>query len=1187
MNPTLRESLIGAYSRHVPGFVRTAVRRARNDKQRAERQRDLVSVVIPVYNVEDYLAECLDSVLAQSYRNLDVIVVDDGSPDNSYEIARAYRRRDRRIRIIRQANRGLGGARNTGIEHARGKYLFFMDSDDTLPRNAIEVLVNSLSESGSDFAIGAPVRLERGKTWLAGWVKDVHAVDRYGLTLEEFPEILKDVFATNKLFDTAFFRRVVGGFPERIRYEDQEPTAKAYVAGRFDVLTAPVYYWRVRDDGTSITQQKSNPDDLRDRLTVKNKVSAVISAGASVETHNVWLAKAIGFDLRGYFEQVPRTDRDFFDRLQAGMNALATRMTPDIWELVSMIDRIPALAVLDGKPDDVTAAVTRRDEYGWFFPTEVRDDGVYLAGSYLDGLSLQPTKELLRVGAPDLRIVSKATSLWWRGSTLMLEGHAYITNVPFDEASTITVDLVSADGVRVPVPVTQRRDVMLAVETSDAWNDHSESGFAVEIDPTVLPIGANDPWRVEITVNCPGVSRTGVLRDRDTRGIAGSRPVARALGKVRWMATFEEENCLTLRHTGDLEAPVTAIESDDHGIVLTVLDPQATSVRLTSRSLNRTVEVAGAQHDGGTVTFPISLPDLLPGDNLAAEHSWSVRAHGGGVEPRRLTYYGSAAELAQEAPEHARVRIAMTRAGTIRILQNRWWAVADDIQIGAETLTVSGRINAPGATGLEARMVNESQVLHADRFEVDSDGRFEIRIPFNAGGTVPTTRLGFSVRLAVWLDGVRQERWLAVSEALQHRFPYEASAARYGVTITRTKKAGALWVRFRLPLGREERGRFNQRRLHQHFRRPTATGGGLEPEPRESVLFESYNGKGIGDSVLAIFNEFVARDLNLELFWTVADLSMDVPPGARPLLIHSEEWMDVLHNSRYLVNNNNFPFYFRKRDGQVYVQTWHGTPLKRIGEHVPGANLSLPYRQLMKREAKYWDLLLAQNDFAADILPQAFGYAGPVLNEGYPRNDVLVGPEAQLRRKQARAALGLRDEETAVLYAPTWRDNVSAAAGYARVSFLDFEAARSAIPGPSTILMRGHSNTLHDRFGAPDGVLDVTGHPDVNDLILASDLLITDYSSLMFDYCVTGKPILFLTPDLDEYRDVTRGFYLDLAEIAPGPLCMDNDALAETLRTLDETQQSFADRYGEFTRKFAPRDDGLAARRVVDRILSV
>ncbi|WP_188893748.1 bifunctional glycosyltransferase/CDP-glycerol:glycerophosphate glycerophosphotransferase [Microlunatus endophyticus] len=1152
------------------------------------KQLDLVSIIIPIYNVEEYVGECLTSIVGQSYRKLEIIVVDDGSTDGSARIARGYARWDPRIRIIRQANRGLGGARNAGIAIARGRYLCFADSDDILPPNSIELMVRSLQRSGSDFAVGAPWRIANGRKWLPGWAKEVHAEDRFGIRLDDFPDILKDVFAWNKLFDAEFFRGAVSGFPEGIRYEDQEPTAKAYVSGRFDVLSAPVYYWRDREDGTSITQQKADPRDLHDRLLVKHRVSEVISAGASHESHDAWLAKALGFDLRPYFEEVPRTDREYFDQLRAGAIALAERATEHTWERVPIIDRIPSLAVLANRPDDVTAAVTLRAEYGWFFPTEVRDGKTVVQRSYLGQIGLYLTDGQLRVGDVDLRVVAKVTSLWWSGTRLRIEGHGYITNVPFDpDNSRIELDLVSADRRRIPLVVDARPDPILATETNDAWNDHSLAGFSVTIDPSELPLEARDPWHLELTVTTQGLSRSTIVREFDPRGIAGTKPVAPEVAAVRWMATFEEANRLTLRRSINPGSPAVSIAADGAGLSIEVDDADATHLTLTCKSLRKTLEVSGRRQTTtpGRIVFRVVLPEVTGTTAQGTEHVWSLELRAGAGTTRRIVYPGGIDDLHEAVPEHWRVRPSLTRAGTLRLIQNRWWAVADGVKIEDESITVTGRICAPGAKALWGRLVGGNDVIDADEVHFHaSRERFTVRFPLSEGGRAPSTRYGFSARLSVVLDGRHQERWLKVSNDLQHSFPMNAMATLRGVTFTRTRSAGALWVRFRPPYLLDERGRFAQRQLHEHFQRLTSAGGGLTVRPRNTVLLESFNGRYVSDSVLAIYHELRERYPALEYLWSVADLETAIPDGSSPVLIHSRAYMDALHNARYLINNNNFPFYYRKRPDQTYLQTWHGTPLKRIGNDVPGANLSLSYRQLMKREAGYWDVLLAQNDFAAKVLPAAFGYEGRVLNVGYPRNDLLVGDDTETHRERARKALGIAEGQVALLYAPTWRDNVSVSSGYAMVSYLDTRSARIALGEGSVILLRGHANTAHDRAAEESGVINVTDHPDVNDLILASDVLVTDYSSIMFDYCVTGKPIVLLTPDLDRYRDVTRGFYLDLPDIAPGPICRDTPALNKALADLDKMRARYARQYAQFVTEFAPHDDGEAAQRVVDAV---
>lgn len=1155
-------------------------------KLRAPHQ-DLVSIVIPVYNVETYLAECLDSVVSQTYSQLEIIIVDDGSSDGSYDLARTYERSDHRIRIVRQSNHGLGAARNTGVAEAQGRYICFADSDDFLPSDAISNMVSSLQATGSDFAVGPPLRVHYGKNLRSGWVNEVHAQHRERVTIDEFPDILKNVFAWTKLFDLEFFRRIVRGFPEGIRYEDQEPTARAYVAGTFDILTSPVYYWRIRDDGTSITQQKSNLYDLRDRLLVKVKVAEVLS-NADVQTRKTWLAKAIGFDLRAYFEEVPRTDRAFFDELQAGVRNLYDRMTSDAWLLVPIIDRILVLTILAGLPDDVATVIARRDSYGWFVPTKVGEDGIYLDRRYLNELQIAPADDQLQLGPGDLRIIARGTSLWWHGRVLRLEGYAYITNMSYSaDSSEMRLEIVSGGGARIPLLFDAYTYDRIDYETKDAWNSHREAGFSVDIDPAELELDPLQTWHVGLAVTTGGITRSTVLRECDIRGIGGTRPVAAAAGSSRWIAGFEQHDALRMWHIVTDGPQVSDLQVDNDVVIITVNDPVARSLRLTCRSHRQAVQVKGVRKDETQIQFTVTLPELGPTGSTRTERIWSMRVHGGTHGARPLIYGGSATDLTRDTPEHARLRPVMTRAGTLRIAQDRWGAVAHDVEVDGESLWVTGRVSAPESAQIWGRMVSDEDTVMSDITRMDAAGSsFSLRFPFNESGRAPTTRHGYSVRLSVQIDGRCQEGWLKTSEALQHRLPSDSDALRYGVTLSRTKQAAALWVRFRAPYTPDERGRLAQQKLHRHFRTPAAAGGGLTPKLREAVLFESFHGRNASDSVLAIFHELIRHDLGLELYWTVADLSTPVPEGAKPLLIHTRAWMDVLHNARYLVNNNNFPFYYRKRHGQTYLQTWHGTPLKRIGNDVPGANLSLPYRQLMKREANYWDVLLAQNDFAAHTLAGAFGFVGRTLPVGYPRNDALMSADAELRRKRVRASFGLPEGTTVALYAPTWRDDVAVSTGYSLVSYLDFEAAGAALGDQSAILLRGHANTAHQRIDANQAI-DVTRHPDINDLVLASDILITDYSSLMFDYAVTGKPILLLTPDLDQYRDVTRGFYLDLDDLAPGPICMDNVELAYALTHLEQTKVKYAERYAKFVKTYAPHDDGMASRRVVDAVFPV
>ncbi|WP_240617157.1 glycosyltransferase family 2 protein [Nocardioides speluncae] len=286
------------------------------------RRQPLLSVVVPVYNVEDYLPACLDSVLASRHRALDVVVVDDGATDSSGAIADGYAERDDRVRVVHTANGGLGAARNVGMQHVRGEYVAFLDSDDVVPPAAYSRMVGSLTRSGSDFATGSIVRWETdrgGELHEPGWMHGLHNPRWRGITADQHPEILGDVFAWNKVFRTSFWQSAGLEWPERVRYEDQPTTTRAYLAGRFDVLPDIVYHWRIRGDGTSITQQRSALADLEDRIATKRMALASVEAHGNVNTREVFLERVLAGDMHRYFIEIPGCSDEWWTLLQSAV----------------------------------------------------------------------------------------------------------------------------------------------------------------------------------------------------------------------------------------------------------------------------------------------------------------------------------------------------------------------------------------------------------------------------------------------------------------------------------------------------------------------------------------------------------------------------------------------------------------------------------------------------------------------------------------------------------------------------------------------------------------------------------------------------------------------------------------------------------------------------------------------------
>ena len=363
--------------------------------------------------------------------------------------------------------------------------------------------------------------------------------------------------------------------------------------------------------------------------------------------------------------------------------------------------------------------------------------------------------------------------------------------------------------------------------------------------------------------------------------------------------------------------------------------------------------------------------------------------------------------------------------------------------------------------------------------------------------------------------------------------------ARRARILTRTD--GSVAVAVIPPLTPGERSRRGHRLLIEREAGPL----------RPGVFLESFGGRSAGDNPAAICEDLAAHGVGAPLWWSVVDGTVRVPAGARPVVVGSPQWVEALRTSRVIVTNDHLPSWFSKREGQHLLQTWHGTPIKKLLHDAPRA-VTLRYRRLMDRQVPQWDLLLAQSPQAGRRLQQALGYRGPVRVGEYPRNVRLLGG-AEVRRR-VRHELGIAPGQPVILYAPTWRESLRPSTGAAGCAAAHGPGPVGALDGPrlaelldAVVLMRSHHM---NRAGCVPGMIDVSGYPSVEELMLAADILVSDYSSIFFDFALTGKPAVVYAPDLASYRDVERGLYGDWPLGSGLPVAVDHDELASHLQRL-------------------------------------
>ena len=446
------------------------------------------------------------------------------------------------------------------------------------------------------------------------------------------------------------------------------------------------------------------------------------------------------------------------------------------------------------------------------------------------------------------------------------------------------------------------------------------------------------------------------------------------------------------------------------------------------------------------------------------------------------------------------------------------------------SLTKGGRLRLSGrSTGLDGGF---------DLLLVSSRGRVRAAaVPETAGTwradldlTEPTTARGaYSLR---W-ESADASGACTVGEDLDGPATELSGSVRSARLVAHRDGSAAVTVM--APLSVTERSRRGRQLLVEQDMGPLVRG----------VFLESFRGRSGGDNPAAICADLVSHGLDAPVWWSVEDGTVPVPSGADAVVVGSEPWFRALRTAHVIVTNDNLPSWFSKREGQRLLQTWHGTPIKRLlNDAAPGA-VSLVYRRLMARQVPQWDLLLAQNEEARRNLCSAMGYTGDVLVGEYPRNAGLLGGTRV--RYQVRAELGVPEESPVLLYAPTWRESFRGADGAGPGSLLDAKALAQRT-GAVVLVRSHHMNRWRAEHNGIAQVIDVSGHPRVEDLMLAADVLVTDYSSIVFDFDLTGRPIVIYAPDLESYRDVERGLYGGWPEAAAWPLVRTQSELEAVLR---------------------------------------
>ncbi|MBP2704800.1 CDP-glycerol glycerophosphotransferase family protein [Microbispora sp. RL4-1S] len=1119
-----------------------------------------ISVIVPIYDVEPYLSACLESVAAQTWQDVEVVMVDDGSPDASARIAARFAARDGRFRLLRQDNGGLGAARNTGIRHATGEFLMFLDSDDLLPVHALEYLLASLQRTGSDIAVGNVLRYDGRRTRPSALHREIAARPGAHSHITRNRALLRDRLVTNKLWRRAFWDARSLAFPEGVLYEDIGVALRAHFLARaVDVLPAPVYVWRERTAGSrSITQDQTGPAHLEDRFAAVNGVRDFLTEHHLTAHIHGWDRVVLESDLTNFLDVLDRAAEPFRERFLDLANAYLDDVALPVRDALPALRRVEWHLVRERRLGDLLRVVAWDREVAperrlvrrlWRYHLDVpvsRGRGAALPAA------------LTRV-REELDPRHRVDAVRWENGRLTVEGRAapaFLRPARRFHQRVFAALVHERSGRRLRVrAVTTRARVR-----AGSGGEHDWGGFRVEIDPALVARpGRLGRWHVELGVVHRGFLRRGRIADGRATWVA--RAGGRAVGPDHYAAPLlSETGDLVVRASRQAARVLTQSVRDGRlrlvGHVVTDLGPEPV-LQLVRRPggvpLGFPVEV-----DRRTFEATVDLRRVLPARRpepaacpddvhlLDAPAEWTVEVRAADGTATAVTAVDDLPP-GRYAVEDREIVVLRERSGCLVLRDQPVSAYADLTEWlpGGELLLEGGFAvpHAPSALVVTSLDRQDERLAPIEAVGARFRARLAPEEVDSPAGPLPLPRGRYALSVRV-LGGAED-----LPVELDGDGPAAHETARRTFELG-TDEAGRAVLTVGGDLGANERGRKAQREL-----RTIAYPKMRERPLRDAVFLSGGGGTRLGASPKAIHEELRRRGADLEFLWHVRDGQVALPGGADAVRSLGREHYEALARCRLVVADGPLPSWFVRRHGQVVVQTWHGPPDDPAGRDE---------RERLAEGAREWTHLVSAGPWWTERLRATFPFGGEVLETGLPGDDLLCRPSPGAVAG-TRRGLGVAPGRVTVLYVPG--DGPSLDLGRLREALpQDHEILvwrpRGPRPGPSPVRPR-----------AVRGVRDVSAHPDLHGLYLVADVLVTGHGEAAFEFPVTGRPVLLHSAD-------DRPPHPE----APGPLLRSADEVAEAVRDLAEVAEKHTGLREAFLARFRPLADGRAAARLVDAL---
>lgn len=1108
-----------------------------------------VSVIVPIYNVEEYLEECLMSLVKQTLEGIEVLMIDDGSTDHSAFIAKRFEEKYSNFHYFYKENGGLGNARNYAIPYVKGEYLIFLDSDDVVPEYAYEKMYNLAIKTGNDMIIGNVKRFNSTKVWDSGLHKKVFD-DAYEHThILEKPELVYDTTSWNKLFKTSFYKKNNFQFPEKILYEDIPVTIPAHFkANSVGIITDICYLWRTRDGvSKSITQNRTEVKNFTDRIKIMDMVNSFYDQNVTDRTALLMKDyKWLDVDLKLYVNQFPDASDEYRKIATKEIQRYLDSINPDAFQRLRSIDKMKYYYINKNKIDRLLDLL----EYQ---KTTFKSLSIHKKqNSYIGNFPMKDIPDDLKNMTKELEFyppVEAVRKIEFSQNTLKIQCVFYISRLKKQDDFEAKAYLYNKKrNQKIPLNIIRKSSKDLTNKRGYRFcrkpirvvkYDYSHCAYEIMIDlnnEKVIDL-LKESCFIQINYTNGIINQTFLLGKSDSESMNLIQHYGLDCSIIK----------THLMNNGNLQ-----IQKEENILYVDKYNIEKGNVVFENiQSLNLYHNYLNIECNS---MIPLKDLDCGTYDVLADSKFISIKCQSQQFKDENNIYF-----------------IENGLNGNLQIKKYVSQILVDDIQFQNNKIIFDLQYSNYLFDEIPSLVLSNKKYNYDIYIEPKEYDKFKAKF---------LIQLDDSAFISQLANG---EYTFTLHNKFKNVYPLKVllkdNVYKYKI-FDRILYFSFSNNEINLKVDHEWKAYENTRKKRRILKKYIYPLLRLLPLNKKTIIFEGWWGAKYHCNPKYLYEYINKHYPKYRCIWFLNDNYIPIHGNAKRVRRKSLQYYYYLSVGKYFVNNVNFHDEYVKRKGQIEIQTMHGTPLKTLGLDVPGELDDPQDRERFLRRRARWDYLVVQSHRASQITSSCYAYNKEFLRTGYPRNDILFEKNNLNDINKIKEKMGIPLDKKVLMYAPTWRKR----------NFFDMhmniEDMKKALGDKYILILRIHPFAYKgfDETILNDFVYNFSTYESVEELYLVSDIVITDYSSVMFDYTILNRPILFYTYDLKEYRDYLRGFNFDFEKEAPGPLIENYEELKQAILDIENVSKKYDNALQKFRKTFNEYEKGTASEQIFKKV---